>query len=85
MEIIYTSRQNSIDFGLALNGVSFSAPNPLNTTNKMRLLVVDSSGVQTVFDSIANPTYFDTSKRKMVLGKTVNLASLLLGFAGSEP
>lgn len=82
MEVIYTGRQNSIDFGIALNGKSLSAPNPLNSTNKMRLMVEDSTGTQTIFDSLATPAYFSTAKRRAVLGQTVNLATLLLGFAG---
>jgi hypothetical protein len=48
----------------------------------MRLLVTDRNGDAVVYDSITNPTYFDTSKRKMVLGKVVNLATLNLGGAG---
>ncbi len=82
MEVIYTGRQNTIDFGLALNNVSFSAPTPLNVTNKIRLLVSDRAGVKTTFDSVNNPTMFSVAKRRMVLGKTVNLVTLTLGFAG---
>jgi hypothetical protein len=82
MEIIYTGRQNSIDFGILLNKKPVSAPNPLNATNRLRLLVVDKDGDQTVFDSQANPAYFATSKRRMVNGQMVNVATLILGAAG---
>jgi hypothetical protein len=82
MEIIYNGRQNSIDMGVILGKTPVSAPNPLNSTNRLRLLVVDQDGTQTTFDSQANPTYFDTSKRKMVNGVMVNVVSLRLGTAG---
>jgi hypothetical protein len=82
MEIIYIGRQNTIDFGITLNKVAVSAPNPLGATNKIRLLVTDKDGDETVFDSTNNPTYFDTSKRKMVNGQVVNLVTLKLGQAG---
>ncbi len=82
MEIIYNGRQNSIDMGISLNKKPVSAPNPLNDTNRIRLLVVDRDGTETTFDSQANPTFFDTSKRRMVNGVMVNVVSLRLGGAG---
>ena len=82
MEIIYTDRQNTIDLGILLNKQPQSAPSPLNATNRLRLRVVDKDGDETIFDSQANPTYFSTSKRRMVNGQMMNVVSLTLGAAG---
>lgn len=79
MESVYLSRQNTIDLAIVVDRIPRSAPYPLTGFNKVSLRVVAEDNTVTVYDSIANPTFFDTSVLRNVAGYSVRILRLSLG------
>ncbi len=83
MDIVYIGRTNTIQKAILNSlGKYVDAPENLEGSNKVRLLLVDKDGVQTAFDSAANAAYFSTAARVDIGGAQVRPVTLKLGNAG---
>jgi hypothetical protein len=65
MQTIWQDRDNTIDLALELDGEVTNAPAALDATNKLYLLLRDLNGVETAFNSLSNPSYFEIATRRV--------------------